>query len=90
MITHPEYEKLVTAVYLSESRFIRDDPVFGSKNSLVVDCIWTEDEIVAERYQITPFDRHIGNEKCRGFWLLDRDFVLVSKRSKEACKTHDT
>jgi hypothetical protein len=89
MITHPEYDKLVTAVYSRESQFIREDPVFGTKKSLVVDWVWTEDEALAETYQIPPFNRDTGNEKRRGFWLLDRDFVLVQKRSKEGRKTND-
>jgi hypothetical protein len=89
MISHPEYEKLVTAVYSRESQFILEDPVFGTKKSLVVDCIWTEDRALANTYQISLFDRDINNEVRRGFWLLDRDFVLVQKRAKGNRRTHD-
>ena len=89
MITHPSYEKLVTAVYLRESEFINKDPVFGAKLGLVVDLIWSEDAALAETYQVPLFERDIGNEKRQGFWLLDRDFVLVPKQSKEGRKTHD-
>ncbi|KIM92619.1 hypothetical protein OIDMADRAFT_46620 [Oidiodendron maius Zn] len=85
IITHPAYKKLVTAVYSRESKFIQEDPVFGTKQSLVVDIIWTEDAVLAETYRIPFFRRDIGNEKRRGFWLLDRDFVLVPKQSKEGC-----
>jgi hypothetical protein len=90
MITHPEYEKLVTAVYSRESQFILKDPVFGTKKSLVVDLIWTEDGVLANKHEIPPFHRQVDNEKRRGFWLLDRDFVLSAKRPLEGRKTHDT
>jgi hypothetical protein len=89
MITHPEYEKLVTAVYSRESEFIKEDPVFGAKTSLVVDLIWTEDAALAKTYQLPSVERDIDNKKRRGFWLLDRDFVLVTKQSKEGRKSHD-
>jgi len=89
MVTHSLYEKLVTAVYSRESEFIDKDPVFGAKTSLVVDLIWTEDAALAKTYQISLFEREIANKKSRGFWLLDRDFVLVPKQSKDGRKTHD-
>jgi hypothetical protein len=89
MVTHPSYEKLVTAVYLRESEFIDKDPVFGVKTSLLVDLIWMEDVAMAETYQIPFFEREIGNEKRRGFWFLERDFVLVPKQSKEGRKAYD-
>jgi hypothetical protein len=89
MITHPSYEKLVTAVYSRESEVIDKDPVFGAKRSLVIDLIWTEDTALAETYQVRLFEREIGKEKRRGFWLLDRDFVLVPKQSKEGRKICD-
>jgi hypothetical protein len=89
MVTHPSYEKLVTALYSRESEFIAEDPVFGAKTSLVVDLIWMEDEAMSETYQIPFFEREIGNEKSRGFWFLERDFVLVPKQSTEGRKAHD-
>jgi hypothetical protein len=89
MITHPEYERLVTALYSRESQFILEDPVFGTKKSLVADLTWMEDRALAGSYDIPHFERLVGNEKRKGFWLLDRDFVLVPKRIKEGRKTHD-
>ncbi|KUJ17019.1 dioxygenase [Mollisia scopiformis] len=90
MIMHPEYEKLVTAVYSRESKYIIEDPVFGTKKSLVVDFVWTQDEALAKTYGISPIERIMGSEKSRGFWLLERDFVLVSKKSKGGRKINDT
>ena len=89
MITYPEYEKVVTALYSRESKFLLEDPVFGTKKSLVVDFIWTEDKALTEIYQIPSFHRRVGNEKREGFGLLDRDFVLVPKKSKEGRKIKD-
>jgi len=89
MITHPSYEKLETTLYLRGSEFVDKDPVFGVKTSLVTDLIWMEDVALAETYQVLLFEREIGKENRRGFWLLDRDFVLVPKQSKEGRKVHD-
>lgn len=89
MITHPGYEKLVTAVYSRESQFILEDPVFGTKGSLVVGLIWTEDEELAKKHEIPPFHRRVDSERRRGFWLLDQNFVLGTKRLREGRKTSD-
>lgn len=90
MITHPEYEKLITAVYSRESKHIVKDPVFGMKKSLIVDFVWTQDEALAKTCGISPIERSIGSEKSRGFWLLEHDFVLVTKKPKGGRKIDDT
>ena len=63
MITHFQYEKLITAVYSRQSKFVLEDPIFGTKKSLVVNFSWIQDEALAKTYGITSFDRTIGSKK---------------------------
>lgn len=79
MIVHPEYTKLITALYSSDSEYVESDTVFGVKKSLVVEYKWSEDLGLAREHNLIPMEREVDGRKSMGFWLLDRDFVLVKK-----------
>ena len=77
MILHPEHKKLITALYSRDSKYIESDTVFGVKQSLIVDYVWTEDLALATKYGIKTFTRQVDGVGKQGFWLLEFDFVLV-------------
>ncbi|KFX93699.1 hypothetical protein O988_06667 [Pseudogymnoascus sp. VKM F-3808] len=77
MILHPEHKKLITALYSRDSKYIESDTVFGVKQSLIVDYVWTEDLALATKYGIKTFTRQVDGVEKKGFWLLEFDFVLV-------------
>lgn len=77
MILHPQYKKLITALYSKDSKYIESDTVFGVKQSLIVDYVWTTDLAIAKQYGITPFARQVDGVETKGFWLLEFDFTLV-------------
>ncbi|KAJ5692636.1 hypothetical protein N7462_002059, partial [Penicillium macrosclerotiorum] len=81
MVIHPDYTKLVTALYSCDSDFVESDTVFGVKKSLIVEYKWSEDLELAREHKLVPIVKNIGNRESTGFWLLDRDFVLVEKRA---------
>lgn len=66
MLEKTGYDKLVTALYPRGDPYESSDPVFGVKESLIVD-LGTVDEHVAERYGVD-----------KGMKLLTYDFVLAT------------
>ncbi|KAH8799676.1 Intradiol ring-cleavage dioxygenase [Xylogone sp. PMI_703] len=89
IIIHPEYNKLITALYSRDSKYVESDTVFGVKKSLIVDYVWCEDEALAKQYGVKMFLRTVGGVEKRGFWLLEFDFTLVKKGEPTPRKTHD-
>ncbi|KIW58999.1 hypothetical protein PV05_03483 [Exophiala xenobiotica] len=89
MILHPEYNKLITALYTRDSKYIESDTVFGVKSSLLVDYIFTEDAELARRYGLKTFKQTVVGSEKEGFWLLEFDFVLTEKEEPPPRKTHD-
>lgn len=89
MIMHPEYTKLITALYSSDSKYVESDTVFGVKKSLVVDYQWSEDLELAKQHNLAPMERIVDSRESKGFWLLDQDFVLVKKTPPPPRKFQD-
>ena len=89
MILHPEYNKLITALYTRDSKYIESDTVFGVKSGLLVDYIFTEDAELARRYGLKTFKQIVEGSEKEGFWLLEFDFVLTEKEEPPPRKTHD-
>jgi hypothetical protein len=89
MILHPEYNKLITALYSRDSKYIESDTVFGVKKSLMVDYVWTVDPDLARRYSLKTFKRTVEGVESEGFWLLEFDFVLVKQQPPQSRKVHD-
>lgn len=89
LITHPNYEKLNTALYNKESPRLTLDPVFGAKTSLSKDIVWCEDLEVAKAHGTKPFVRKVDGQDREGFWILEHDFVLADKQGEKIRKTHD-
>jgi hypothetical protein len=91
MLMHPEYNKLVTALYTREDKYATSDTgssflnllttVFGVKSSLLVDYIWTEDVELAKQYKIPNPEK--------GFWLLEFNFKLMEKTPPKERKIKD-
>jgi hypothetical protein len=92
MLMHPEYAKLVTALYTRDDKYVTSDTgipshftslmiVFGVKSSLMVDYKWTEDVELAKHYKIPNPEK--------GFWLLEYDFKLMPKTPPKELKTSD-
>jgi len=81
MIAHPEFNKLVTALYTKDDKFVTSDTVFGVKSSLMVDYKWTEDVEMAKKYKITNPEK--------GFWLLEYDFKIMPKTPPKVLKVKD-
>ncbi len=79
MILHPQYKKLITALYTRDSMYIESDTVFGVKQSLIVDYVWTTDLALAKEYDIKTLTRQVDGRESQGFWLLEFDFVLVAQ-----------
>ncbi|EXJ71104.1 uncharacterized protein A1O5_06097 [Cladophialophora psammophila CBS 110553] len=79
MISHPDYNTLITALYSRDSKYIESDTVFGVKSSLMVDYTFTEDPDLARQYRLKTFKKKIGEKEREGFWLLEFDFVLTEK-----------
>jgi protocatechuate 3,4-dioxygenase beta subunit len=74
MIDSPGYDKLVTALYPRGDPYETSDPVFGVKESLIVD-LGTVDAQTAAAYNIPE-----------GTKLLSYDFVLASEAEATALK----
>ena len=74
MIDSPGYDKLVTALYPRGDPYETSDPVFGVKESLIVD-LGTVDARTAAAYNIPE-----------GTKLLSYDFVLASEAEATAMK----
>lgn len=89
MIVHPEYTRLITALYSSDSDYVESDTVFGVKKSLVVDYEWSEDLDLAKEHNLIPMEREVDGRMSTGFWLLHRDFVLVKKSAPPPRKVMD-
>lgn len=66
MLEGKGFDKLVTALYPRGDPYETSDPVFGVKDSLIVD-LGTVDEVVAEKYGVK-----------KGMKLLTYDFVLAT------------
>jgi len=89
MILHPEYNKLITALYSRDSKYIESDTVFGVKKSLMVDYIFIEDLKMASDHGVKTFKKVVDGTEKEGFWLLEFDFILVKKSFERPRKTHD-
>ncbi|KAF4759793.1 hypothetical protein N7455_002435 [Penicillium solitum] len=89
MVMHPDYTKLITALYSRDSKFVDSDTVFGVKKSLIVDYKWSEDLELAKQHNLIPMVKTIDGRESKGFWLLDRDFVIVKKSTPPPRKTKD-
>ncbi|GJP91769.1 hypothetical protein CBS63078_10599 [Aspergillus niger] len=89
MVAHPEYTKLITALYSRDSNFVESDTVFGVKKSLIVDYNWCEDLELAKQHNVEPIVKTIDGRESKGFWLLERDFILVKKSPPPPRKTED-
>ncbi|KAJ5998563.1 hypothetical protein N7451_006373 [Penicillium sp. IBT 35674x] len=89
MVAHPEYTKLITALYSRDSNFVESDTVFGVKKSLIVDYKWSEDLEIAKQHNLVPMKRTIDGKESMGFWLLEQDFVLVKKSPPPPRKVRD-
>lgn len=89
MVLHPEYDKLITALYSRDSKYIESDTVFGVKKSLMVDYIFTVDDALAKKHDLKTFPRKVDGIEKEGFWLLEFDFILVEKTEMPPRKLHD-
>lgn len=89
MVEHPEYSKLITALYSRDSNFVESDTVFGVKKSLIVDYHWSEDVELAKTHNVETLTKTIDGRESQGFWLLERDFIVVKKGTPAPRKTQD-
>ncbi len=56
MISAPGYERLVTHIFTPDCPWLKDDAVFGVKESLIADFKWTDDaERASELGMPNPF-----------------------------------
>ena len=56
MISAPGYQKLVTHIFTPDCPWLKDDAVFGVKESLIADFKWTDDaKRAAELGMPNPF-----------------------------------
>ncbi|KAL4919696.1 Intradiol ring-cleavage dioxygenase [Aspergillus aurantiobrunneus] len=69
MLDKPGYDLLITALYPRGDPYETSDPVFGVKESLVVDLSTVEDEEMAKKYGVK-----VGTK------LLKHDFVLLTEQ----------
>lgn len=69
MFDKPNYDKLITAMYLREDPYIFSDAVFGVKDSLIVDMT-NVDADMADKYGVEP-DR---------YRMIKYDFTLVTEK----------
>src|ERR1700737_2278955 len=91
MITHPDFNKLTTALFTRDDTWVSTDAghqsiallivVFGVKSSLMVDYKWTEDVKLGEQFKIPNPEK--------GFWLLEYDFKLMQKTPPRARKVKE-
>ncbi|KAF7557561.1 hypothetical protein G7Z17_g599 [Cylindrodendrum hubeiense] len=89
MVLHPEFEKLITALYSRDSKYIESDTVFGVKKSLMVDYVFTVDPELVRQYGLKTFKKDIDGVEKEGFWLLEFNFILVKNSDPPLRKTHD-
>ncbi|KAL1882373.1 hypothetical protein Plec18167_002789 [Paecilomyces lecythidis] len=66
MILHPEYNKLITALYSRDSKYVESDTVFGVKSSLLVDYKFTKDTELAGEYGMQTFKKNIDGKQREG------------------------
>ncbi|KAK4944555.1 hypothetical protein LTR10_015989 [Elasticomyces elasticus] len=88
-VLHPEYNKLITALYSRDSKYIESDTVFGVKSSLIVDYEFAKDLQLAKHYGLKTFKRAIDGSEHEGFWLLEFDFTLTEMEDLPSAKVHD-
>ncbi|KAL7911026.1 aromatic compound dioxygenase [Trichoderma velutinum] len=69
MFDHPDFDHLITALYLKNNPYETSDAVFGVKDTLVVELGQVTDEAMAQQYGVSV-----------GCALLRYDFVLVTKK----------
>jgi hypothetical protein len=65
------------AIYVAGDPYETSDAVFGVKKSLVMDLA-KADKVTAEKYGVKE-----------GTWLLEHDFVLVTKQETEKLRDHN-
>ncbi|OGM43618.1 catechol dioxygenase [Aspergillus bombycis] len=65
------------------------DSSFGVQKSLIVDYTWCEDLELAKQHNVNPVTKTIEGQESKGFWLLERDFILVKKSAPAPQKTQD-
>ena len=76
-LKHPDYVDLTTALYMSHSQHIANDPVFGVKKTLVKRCEWTEDPTtIINEYHLEEALRQMKWDGG-GVWTLNHEFVLL-------------
>ncbi|KAL3481099.1 Intradiol ring-cleavage dioxygenase [Aspergillus californicus] len=75
MLDGEGYDLLITALYPRGDPYETSDPVFGVKESLVVDLSTVEDEAMAKKYGVKLGTR-----------LLTYDFVLLSDKEAKALR----
>ena len=66
IVKHTGFEPVTTHIFAPDCAYLDSDPVFGVKQSLVADFRRSNDEALAEIYDIE-----------RPFWHVEWDFVLV-------------
>ncbi|KKP04409.1 hydroxyquinol 1,2-dioxygenase [Trichoderma harzianum] len=78
-LKHPQYLKLTTALYASDSEHVTSDPVFGVKKSLVKSFEWSDDPatLINELGLQASLQQMKWNGK--GLWVLHHEFVLLEK-----------
>lgn len=86
---HPDYSKLITALSSRDSNFVESDTVFGVKKSLIVDNRWCKGLELAKQHNLTVVTKLIDGREPTGFWLLERDFVLVKKSPPPSRKVQE-
>ena len=89
MVIHPEFNKLITALYSRDSKYVESDTVFGVKKSLLCDYVFTEDPALVKKYNIKTFKHKVDGVEKEGFWSLEWNFVLVKNTAPPPRKTHD-
>lgn len=75
MLRKPGYDDLITALYPRGDPYETSDPVFGVKESLIVDLSTVTDEGIARKYNVA-----LGSK------LLTYDFVLVPEVEARALR----
>lgn len=70
------FVELITSLYFKGDIFITSDAVFGVKSSLITDPQQVKDKAQAQKYGF----------KSDEFWLLERDFALVTPEENKKQK----
>ncbi|KAK5991518.1 Catechol 1,2-dioxygenase [Cladobotryum mycophilum] len=78
-LKHPSYVNLTTALYDADSEHIANDPVFGTKKSLVKTVNWSADpKALIEEYKLQSALGEMSWDG-KGLWVIEHDFVLLKK-----------